>query len=264
MLVASVLGSLHCAGMCGGLALFAVGAGGEGRRRVPLHIAYHGGRGIGYTLVGLLAGGLGSVVDLGGELAGIQRAAAVAAGSAMVVFGLAALARELGVRLRAVRLPGFYQRLVERLHRVALALPAGRRAWAVGLLTPALPCGWLYAFAIVAAATGNPGWGALAMVSFWLGTLPVMVTVAAGMQALAGPLRTRIPTITALLVVVIGAFTIAGRVALPTFVPEDTAQAQPDSIRAAIEQVSGIDPDDLPCCGPDGLPIEPTAERATP
>ena len=46
VLGASLLGSLHCAGMCGGLVAFAAGAGAEGPRRARFarHVAYHGGR----------------------------------------------------------------------------------------------------------------------------------------------------------------------------------------------------------------------------
>jgi sulfite exporter TauE/SafE len=53
------------------------------------------------------------------------------------------------------------------------------------------------------------------MVVFWTGSLPVMVTVGYGLQRLAGPLRARLPIVTAATVVVIGLFTIAGRLQLP-------------------------------------------------
>jgi hypothetical protein len=42
-----------------------------------------------------------------------------------------------------------------------------------------------------------------------------MVTVGYGLQRLAGPLRARLPIVTAATVVVIGLFTIAGRLQLP-------------------------------------------------
>ncbi|MFQ5457683.1 MAG: sulfite exporter TauE/SafE family protein, partial [Myxococcota bacterium] len=40
-----------------------------------------------------------------------------------------------------------------------------------------------------AAGSGGAANGALVMSAFWLGTLPVMLAVGVGLQALAGPLR---------------------------------------------------------------------------
>lgn len=257
VLVASVIGSTHCAGMCGGLVLFAVGADGKLHKRLPLHVAYHLGRGITYTLLGVVAGAVGAAVDFSGRYAGFQRSAALIAGGAMILFGLIALVRALGLKLGPARLPTRYTKVVEQGHRFALGLPPVRRSWAVGLLTAFLPCGWLYAFAITAAGTASPLWGALVLVSFWLGTLPMMVTVGAGLQALTGPLRARLPLITSIIVVAVGLMTVLGRVGLPSFVPESVATAQPTSVQEAIEQVRALDPDDLPCCNAPAGTIEP-------
>jgi sulfite exporter TauE/SafE len=251
VLAASVVGSTHCAGMCGGLVLFAVDADGTLRKRAPLHAAYHGGRGIAYAALGALAGAVGAAVDFSGNFAGFQRSAALIAGAAMILFGGIALLRAVGVSAGRVRLPARYTRVIERGHRFALSLPPIRRAWAVGLLTPLLPCGWLYAFAITAAGTASPFWGAVVLASFWLGTLPVMVSVGAGLQALTGPLRSRLPFLTALVVVVVGLFTVAGRISLPSFVPERVASVQPASVREAIERVRALDAHELPCCNPE-------------
>jgi sulfite exporter TauE/SafE len=93
----------------------------------------------------------------------------------------------------------------------ARAWPPIARSGAVGLATALLPCGWLYAFVAVAAGTGSPIRGALAMTLFWSGTLPVMLTLGAGLQRMAGPLRARLPVVTAAVVVVLGLLTIGGR-----------------------------------------------------
>lgn len=252
VLGASLLGSTHCAGMCGGLVLFAVGADGQYRKRAGLHLAYHGGRGIAYTLLGAAAGSVGAAVDFSGRFAGFQRSAALIAGAAMIAFGGIALLRALGVSAGRWRLPARYTGLVERGHRAALALPPSQRAWAVGLLTPLLPCGWLYAFAITAAGTASPFWGGVVLASFWAGTLPVMVAVGAGLSALTGPLRERLPLITALIVIAVGMFTVMGRVSLPSFVPESTVLAQPAGVRGAIERVRALDAHEMPCCNAEG------------
>lgn len=251
VLVASVIGSAHCAGMCGGLALFAVNHDGSLRRSWRLHMSYHLGRGVSYTLIGAAAGLTGAAVDFASLSAGWQRPAAAAAGSAMVVIGLFSLAMHCGARVKRLRGPAWYQRLVEGVHRAALALPGATRAWGIGLLTPLLPCGWLYVFAIAAAGTGSPFVGALVMAAFWAGTLPLMGSLGLGLSVLTGPLRRRVPLVTAGLVMVLGVLTATGRLCLPTFTPARDLAAGPVAVRASIEAVRGLDHRAAPCCNPE-------------
>ena len=56
VLVASLVGSLHCAGMCGGFVVFwAGGDASQGKNKVFAHMAYNGGRLVTYVLLGALA-----------------------------------------------------------------------------------------------------------------------------------------------------------------------------------------------------------------
>jgi sulfite exporter TauE/SafE len=48
---------------------------------------------------------------------------------------------------------------------------------------------------------------------FWLGTVPALLAAAVGIQRLSGPLRARLPALTAVAVIVIGALTVSGRLA---------------------------------------------------
>jgi sulfite exporter TauE/SafE len=210
VLVASLLGSVHCAGMCGAFLAVAV-AGESGPGPAALHAAYNLGRLTTYTTLGVIAGSVGAALDLGGSMVGVQQVAAVLAGVMMVGIGVVAILRYSGVRVVKVGVPGAMQRLALKGHRAAAALPPVRRAAAVGLLTTLLPCGWLYAFVITAAGTGSPVWGAATMAAFWVGTLPVMIGLGVGLQALTGPLRRHLPLLTSLLLVGVGLWTVAGR-----------------------------------------------------
>lgn len=212
VLSASLLGSLHCAGMCGGLMFFALGSDQDRTKkaRVRLQSAYHGGRLITYTILGIAAGTLGQAIDFGGGFVGIQRAAMIFAGVMMIGFGLIILARIQGIKIKHIGVPSALRRVIENAQRAAFGLTPFKRAITIGLLTTLLPCGWLYAFAFLAAGTANPIYGALTMATFWLGTLPVMVSLGAGIQLLTGRLNTKLPIITALAVVVIGVMTAMG------------------------------------------------------
>jgi len=88
------------------------------------------------------------------------------------------------------------------------------RALIIGLCTTLLPCGWLYAFVITAAGTASPIFAAATMFAFWLGTLPMLVTMGAGVRSVLGPLQRRVPVATAIVLLAAGLYTIAGRARL--------------------------------------------------
>jgi sulfite exporter TauE/SafE len=210
--VSSVLGSLHCAGMCGAFLAMAV-AGGEQDPsfRVRLQAAYHGGRLVSYVMLGVLAGFLGSAVELAGAAAGWTRSAAILSGVVLVLFGAGLVLRSLGVRVPRVPVLATLSGALVRLHRVSDSWPPAARAMFIGLLTTLLPCGWLWAFVATAAGTGD-GWrGALAMAVFWLGTLPVMIALGAGLQRSVPAARRFMPIATSVLLVAVGVATLLGR-----------------------------------------------------
>lgn len=243
--VASLLGSGHCAGMCGGFLAFAVGAEERVDRRV-LHGAYNGGRLLTYLALGVAAGALGSVAEFGGSLAGVQNAAALVAGGLMVVFGLGAVLRACGARVGRVAAPKWWEGPALRAHRAALRLPARRRAFAIGLLTTLLPCGWLYAFVVVAAGTASPWHGAAAMLAFWGGTLPMMVGLGVAVQQLSGALRKRLPLLTAMLLLVVGVATLTGR-----FNIGEVHGAAVSGGARGVEHVRQLKSSEAPCCNED-------------
>jgi hypothetical protein len=225
VLIASLLGSVHCAGMCGGFVCFYAGAAGNGTRA---HVAYNAGRLTSYLLLGLLAGLVGATVDRLGALAGLSRGAAILSGTLMVGWGLSTLLAVRGVRLPRLggRLGG-HNPLGGLLARVR-GRSATVRAAATGLFTTLLPCGWLYAFVAAAAGTGSVDRALLTMGVFWLGTLPMMLAVGYGVQRLSGPLRTRLPIVTATAVVVMGLLSIAGKMRIePQALARAAAAATP-------------------------------------
>jgi hypothetical protein len=212
--VASVLGSGHCAGMCGAFALIAVSDGCErprGASRVALAASYNAGRMLTYVLLGTMAGVVGHGLNLGGGLVGVQRVALAL--SAGLMLGIAALriARELGVLVPAMRIPQGMLAFSRRAHERAFALPPALRALAVGMLTTLLPCGWLYTFVVAAAGTASPLAGASVMAAFWLGTLPMMAGVAIGARALLGRLGPRSGLVAAVLMAIAAMWTLSQR-----------------------------------------------------
>lgn len=257
--IASLLGSLHCAGMCGAFVAFAVGGfDTPTKQRVRLNAAYNGGRLVTYILLGVVAGSVGALVNFGGALAGLSRAAAVLAGAMMVGFGVIALMHAMGRSSMRWPVPSFMQRAMIAGQRFAMTLSPTRRALVIGLLTTLLPCGWLYAFAITAAGTASPLWGGVTMAVFWLGTLPVMASLGACVQQFTGILGKKLPAITSIAVIAVGLWTLAGRAGLDAqAILETQAQASASSETAsgpaesAVDRVQGLNQQTPACCEDD-------------
>ena len=200
LLLTGLTGSLgHCLGMCGPLILLAGGRfPRQGLASTPYHLLYHGGRiGI-YVILGLAAGGVGALAGKISRLAHIPAIVSLLLGAAVIIAGMVYLGW-----LRppaAQRLSGWWRAGVDRV----LRLP---RLWGVlllGVLNGLLPCGLVYSALLLSAATGNPVLGALGMLIFGLGTLPVLIAfgVGAGMAALS--LRQTLARISGIFVILVG------------------------------------------------------------
>ncbi len=216
--IASLVGSLHCVGMCGPFVAFYSGSDNSaGMKRMVSHGAYSGGRLLTYALFGVAAGTVGAALDVAGSLAGFQRIAAVLAGATMILWGVLALLQLRGVRIfKHGTGNGRIARLFRRGFSLVSDKPPVVRASVVGLLSGFLPCGWLWAFVVTAAGTGSAAKGAAVMAAFWAGTVPALLAVGFGTQLVSAPLRRHIPAVTAILLVALGLFAILGRPASVT------------------------------------------------
>ena len=239
--VASLLGSLHCAGMCGPFVAFATlhvkGAnvraqsGGFG-----LQFAYHTGRLLAYSTLGVLAGVLGVALNLGGSLVGIGRLAGLSAGALLVLVGASRILNLLGLRLPAVPASLILSRAIALGQAAASRYTPPGRAFAIGLFTAVLPCGWLYAFVAVAAGTGNAGWGLATMIVFWAGTVPVLAGIGAGLGQFLLRAGRSFQLAIAVVVIGLGLTSIAGRWTIPA-----SHRASPTaSLDAAAQRVFSI------------------------
>jgi uncharacterized protein len=164
-LAAGATGSLHCALMCGPLACAGL-PGNEGRRQAAA--AWHLGRALAYTVVGLSLGALG---------AGISRALLVSVQPVLpwvMAAGLVITAFDLAKRVRPI--PGVVK-VSAALARAGAKMPPQTRSLLLGAATPFLPCGLLYGLFLAAVATGSAWGGALVLFSFALGAVPALVAV---------------------------------------------------------------------------------------
>ncbi|MBS0225657.1 MAG: sulfite exporter TauE/SafE family protein [Proteobacteria bacterium] len=170
-LLSGLLGGAHCAVMCGGIAtgLSVQQHGGWWRALQP-----NLGRIGGYTLAGAIAGGVGHGIVGVARLPWLTLGLRAAVGLVLIVAALRLLDRR--GRLSFPGGPGsrLWQWLRPLQRRLLPADTTGKRI-ALGMLWGWMPCGLsttLLAAAWLQASTIN---GAMTMVAFGLGTLPVML-----------------------------------------------------------------------------------------
>ena len=224
-----LLTSVHCIAMCGGINLTQSVLSAERKERLlRSNLLYNLGRVCSYTLIGGIVGAIGGAVSVGGRFRG---AVAILAGVVMLLMAL----RLLGVfkGLRTIRLPAFAYRLGGKLLK-------GRSGFAIGLLNGLMPCGPLQSMQLYALSTGSFAGGALSMLLFSLGTVPLMF----GFGALSGGLNRKYAkhmlTVSALLIFVLGlgmvgnGLSLSGAALPAARINETVRAAMPDGDRQVV------------------------------
>lgn len=169
--VIGILGSLHCVGMCGPIAL-AIPVNGNGLAgKIRGGLSYNIGRITTYTIGGIMFGLLGE----GLVIAGWQRTLTIAVGASMILFVL------IPYLFKSKRKSG------SRTSKWVGKLKTGMGAFlkkkslsgifTLGLLNGLLPCGLVYLAIAGAIATGGALDGGLYMLLFGLGTIPSMFSM---------------------------------------------------------------------------------------
>ncbi len=189
------LGSTHCIAMCGGI----VGmlnptppSGKDGRTRSAIWhkwfnvLSYNAGRLTSYTVIGALAGTLGmGMAQL--DFSQNFPLAPIISGGFMVALGLYVAGWWRGL-LQLERAGGALWRSIRPLGVALLPMNGPVSRFGLGLVWGWLPCGLVYSALALSMTTGTPLWGALFMLAFGLGTLPMLLAMfhtADGLRQLA-------------------------------------------------------------------------------
>jgi hypothetical protein len=120
-------------------------------------------------MLGALAGALGGLVEVAGSLVGMQRAAAILAGLALVAFAMVSLT---GWTPRTQAHGAWFGRITGLMKGRMPGHPV-----VVGLFLGLLPCGLLYSAVAGAVARGGALEGATALLAFGLGTAPALLGI---------------------------------------------------------------------------------------
>jgi len=203
------LGSFgHCVGMCGGIVLAYTGAKVKpewgGARQSMAHLAYSLGRVTTYTLLGALFGYLGSVATFSGYTVG---ALFLFAGIVMILTALSMMGkiRFLTLIEHSIMKSSWYQKSFKALMSDSSIFSF----YLLGMVNGLLPCGFVYFFAVTAASTLSPLWGAAVMLIFGLSTIPALFGLGffTGLVQ-KGRLRKTMVTLASIAVIMYGLFMI--------------------------------------------------------
>lgn len=194
-----LLTSLHCVAMCGGINLSQTVSRNaqmskSGTAVLLPSVLYNSGRVISYTVIGGIVGAVGSVVSFSGTMKGVVQ---LAAGVFMIIVGLNMLNLFPGLPRLTPRMPKVFAKKINQQK-------SGKSPFIVGLLNGLMPCGPLQAMQLYALSTGSPVKGALSMLLFSLGTVPLMFGLGALSTFLSRKFTAKMMTVSAVLVVVLG------------------------------------------------------------
>ncbi len=189
-LVVGFLGSVHCVGMCGPLALALPGKYPSRLRLVSSRLLYNLGRAITYAAMGAVIGLAGKSV----AILGTQQTLSILSG--IIILLMVILPSKWFARVLPFGLSSGITKFVTGKLRGRLQSSSQLSLFGIGLLNGLLPCGFVYVGLAASATTGSAQGASLYMFFFGLGTIPLMLATSLFGRLL--PVRVRTVLIRAL------------------------------------------------------------------
>ncbi len=200
--VLGIMGSFHCAGMCGPIAIALPLHGNSVGGKIFGGSLYNLGRTITYGIMGALFGLLGQGV----AMIGFQQKISVIMGSLMIISILfpALFRNQYSMSKSWFSVIGKLKSTIGKMFSIR-SYPS---LFFIGMLNGLLPCGLVYMAIAGAIGTGSVGMGTLYMILFGLGTIPMLLGISLAGNLLSLAVRNRINKLIPVLVVVVGIFFI--------------------------------------------------------
>ena len=170
-MIMGMLGSFHCVGMCGPLALSLPLSNNSLWAKFTGAFLYNSGRIVTYSAFGAVFGLVGKTASL----FGFQQWLSVIMGIVIIVFVV--LPKKITANKSQNIINVFFEKLRSGLGKLFFK-KSYASLFVIGLLNGLLPCGLVYMAAAGAVASGTVANSVLFMAFFGLGTLPVMWSIA--------------------------------------------------------------------------------------
>jgi len=167
-----IIGSFHCVGMCGPLALALPLSDQSLHSKFIGALLYNSGRIVTYSLFGLVSGLLGKSF----ALIGFQQGLSITLGAVIIL--LVIISKVFPGSFKQANITGNFFQKLRRTFGQLFFKKNQSTLFAIGFLNGLLPCGLVYLAITASTAAGNIGYSVLFMAAFGLGTLPVMWSIA--------------------------------------------------------------------------------------
>jgi len=197
-LVLGLMGSFHCAGMCGPIAIALPLHGNTVPQKIFGGTLYNVGRTITYGIMGAIFGLLGQGI----QLLGVQQKISVVMGAVMIISVLFPALFKNQYRLDKSTF-SFVGKLKKRIGEM-FSIRSFQSLFFIGMLNGLLPCGLVYMAIAGAIGTGNAVEGTLYMMLFGLGTIPMLLTISLAGNIMSQAIRRKINKLIPVMVVVVG------------------------------------------------------------
>ena len=197
-LMTGLVGSLHCIGMCGPIAIALPLGQKSWLHRVAGGLTYNIGRTITYAFIGGLFGLLGQ----GLEMAGLQKWASILIGIIMI---LSVLSPALfSGKMNFDRwLSGYAGKMISHFRRL-FTISSIPSLFIIGLLNGLLPCGLVYVAVAGAINTNDVISGMIYMIIFGAGTIPVMLAIPLLGNLIGSTVRRKLRGVLSVFIVILG------------------------------------------------------------
>jgi len=223
--VVGLVGSLHCIGMCGPIAIALPVPDSSNLSFFTGRILYNLGRVVTYAFLGAVLGLVGSKI----ALAGFQQVVSIVIGVVIII---------------AVLLPQKYKNFFAQhpvIQKLAHPLKSNigvlfskgtfSAMFLIGILNGFLPCGLVYVALAGAIASGDAISGSAVMILFGLGTVPAMFAASVFGKFINIGIRTKIRKAVPVLAIILGViFILRGmNLGIPYLSPKLTARSEVSS-----------------------------------
>ncbi len=196
-LIIGLLGSFHCMGMCGPIAVSLPLKENTWSTRIISSALYNLGRVLTYIFLGLIFGLLG----FGIHIWGFQQWVSLGVGTIMI------MSVAFPLFFHGSRMTGGLDRILSGFKRYFGRFFGFRTylsTWIIGLLNGFLPCGLVYIALAGALVSTSPLNGALYMMSFGLGTIPALLALSLLGNVISLTFRRRMQKLIPFMIIVVG------------------------------------------------------------
>ncbi|MEA3478493.1 MAG: sulfite exporter TauE/SafE family protein [Bacteroidota bacterium] len=196
-LILGLLGSFHCVGMCGPIAIALPLKHESWFARITSSLTYNIGRTITYGILGAIFGLLGKGIAVGG----LQQWASIIIGVIMILSVLfPVMFRKINIESASYKMVGKTKKLFGKM----FSIRSYTSLFTIGILNGFLPCGLVYIAIASAIVLGTVEKGVVYMVIFGLGTIPIMLSLSVLGNVVSVRFRKKVSRIIPYFIILIG------------------------------------------------------------